>query len=63
MTSTASESAVPPRAYEVVLKSVEADLRAGRLKIGEQLPGERSLAEMHGISRASVRDAIRILDA
>lgn len=63
MTSTSSESAVPPRAYEVVLKSVEADLRAGRLKVGDQLPGERSLAEMHGISRASVRDAIRILDA
>lgn len=51
-----------PRAYETVLHSIEADLRAGRLKIGDQLPGERALAERHGISRASVRDAIRILD-
>ncbi len=53
----------PVRAYETVLGSIEADLRAGKIKIGDQLPGERSLAETHGISRASVRDAIRILDA
>ncbi|ASN38209.1 GntR family transcriptional regulator [Arthrobacter sp. 7749] len=55
--------AQPARAYETVLTSIEADLRAGKIKIGDQLPGERSLAETHGISRASVRDAIRILDA
>lgn len=51
-----------PRAYQIVLESVENDLRSGRLSIGDQLPGERALAEQHGISRASVRDAIRILD-
>ncbi|MFI5086212.1 MAG: FadR/GntR family transcriptional regulator [Actinomycetales bacterium] len=51
-----------PRAYEAVLASIEADLRAGRLSIGDRLPGERTLSERHGISRASVRDAIRILD-
>ncbi|GHD00193.1 FadR/GntR family transcriptional regulator [Zhihengliuella salsuginis] len=51
-----------PRAYETVLQGVEADLRSGNLKLGDQLPGERALAEKHGISRASVRDAIRILD-
>nr|WP_245348363.1 FCD domain-containing protein [Paeniglutamicibacter psychrophenolicus] len=45
------------------MKSIEADLRSGKIKIGDQLPGERLLAETHGISRASVRDAIRILDA
>lgn len=51
------------RTYETVLSNIEADLRAGRLKLGDQLPGERILAETYGISRASVRDAIRILDA
>jgi GntR family transcriptional repressor for pyruvate dehydrogenase complex len=61
--STAKQPAQPARAYETVLTSIEADLRAGKIKIGDQLPGERSLAETHGISRASVRDAIRILDA
>ena len=51
-----------PRAYQVVLTAIENDLRSGVLTLGDQLPGERALAEQHGISRASVRDAIRILD-
>ena len=63
VTSTPSTPPAPARAYESVLNSIEADLRAGRIKLGDQLPGERALAETHGISRASVRDAIRILDA
>ncbi|PYI66835.1 GntR family transcriptional regulator [Arthrobacter livingstonensis] len=54
--------AAGPRAYEAVLASIEAELRAGTLRIGDRLPGERTLSETHGISRASVRDAIRILD-
>lgn len=49
--------------YEVVLRSIEADLRAGVLSIGDRLPSERTLAEKFGISRASVREAIRVLDA
>lgn len=63
LNSKAQNSPQPVRAYETVLKSIEADLRSGKIKIGDQLPGERALAETHGISRASVRDAIRILDA
>ncbi|MGA7203033.1 MAG: FCD domain-containing protein [Specibacter sp.] len=50
------------RSYEAVLHAIEADLKDGRIKVGDRLPGERSLALAHGISRASVRDAIRILD-
>lgn len=52
----------PGRAHQRVLDWVEAQLRAGQLRIGDQLPGERALAEAHGISRASVRDAIRTLE-
>lgn len=51
------------RSYEAVLESIEDELKAGRIKVGDQLPGERALALKHGISRASVRDAIRVLDA
>ncbi|MDJ0313947.1 FCD domain-containing protein [Arthrobacter sp. H35-D1] len=51
------------RSYEAVLASIEAELKTGRIKVGDQLPGERALALKHGISRASVRDAIRVLDA
>ncbi|GAA1347213.1 FadR/GntR family transcriptional regulator [Falsarthrobacter nasiphocae] len=49
------------RSYETVLREVEEGLRSGSLRLGDRLPGERALAAEHGISRASVRDAIRIL--
>lgn len=49
--------------YELVLHRVEAELAAGRLRIGERLPGERALAEQLGISRPSVREAVRVLEA
>ncbi|MDJ0315987.1 FadR/GntR family transcriptional regulator [Arthrobacter antibioticus] len=62
--STLNPAPTPaPRSYDAVLNSIEADLRDGRIKVGDQLPGERALALAHGISRASVRDAIRVLDA
>lgn len=57
-----SDQSPEPRAYEAVLASIEADLRAGRLGIGDRLPGERTLSARHSVSRASVRDAIRVLD-
>ncbi|MER2137678.1 MAG: GntR family transcriptional regulator, partial [Arthrobacter sp.] len=61
MTSPAS---LPPRrSYDLQLENIEADLRTGAIKLGDQLPGERTLAETYGISRASVREGIRILDA
>lgn len=52
----------PPRAYNVILEWIEDELRSGRISLGEKLPGERILAERFSISRASVREAIRILD-
>ncbi|ASN53103.1 GntR family transcriptional regulator [Sinomonas sp. R1AF57] len=50
------------RAHDVVLRHIENSLRSGELKLGDRLPGERALAEQFGISRASVRDAIRSLE-
>jgi GntR family transcriptional repressor for pyruvate dehydrogenase complex len=49
--------------YELVLQQVEADLAAGRLRLGGRLLGERALAEQLGISRPSVREAVRVLEA
>ena len=51
------------RSYQTVLARIEADLAAGRLAVGGRLPGERVLAEEYGVSRASVREAIRVLEA
>lgn len=52
-----------PRAYSVVLNWLEEQLRSGEIVVGDKLPGERALAEQFSISRASVREATRILDA
>lgn len=49
--------------YTALLESIENRLRHGQLRIGDRLPGERTLAEEYGISRASVREALRILSA
>lgn len=57
---------MPPttaRAYTVVLDWLEERLRSGKISVGDKLPGERQFAEDFGISRASVREAIRVLDA
>ncbi|GEC98981.1 GntR family transcriptional regulator [Kocuria varians] len=50
-------------AYTVVLDWLERQLRAGELRVGDKLLAERTLAEDFGISRASVREAVRILAA
>ena len=50
-------------AYTVVLEWIEQQLRSGGLRVGDKLPAERTLAEDFGISRASVREAVRILAA
>lgn len=61
--STPESPLIPAaRSYEAVLNRIEADLRDGTIKVGDHLPGERAMALTHGISRASVRDAIRVLD-
>lgn len=51
------------KTYELVLQRVEADLAAGRLRPGDRLPGERALAAELEVSRPSVREAIRVLEA
>lgn len=51
------------RAYEQVLAQIEERIRAGVLKPGDRLPGERQLSAMLGVSRASVREALRVLEA
>lgn len=42
---------------------VTEELRSGRLHIGDHLPGERALAETLQVSRSSLREALRVLEA
>lgn len=51
------------KSFTLLLEVFERRLRTGELTVGDRLPGERALAEKYGISRASVREALRILDA
>lgn len=51
------------RAHELVLQRIERRLADGALSIGDRLPGERALAEDLSVSRSSVREAMRVLEA
>jgi GntR family transcriptional repressor for pyruvate dehydrogenase complex len=51
------------RIYEEVVSQVHELIRAGKLKAGDQLPSERELAETFKVSRTSVREALRALEA
>jgi GntR family transcriptional regulator, transcriptional repressor for pyruvate dehydrogenase complex len=52
-----------PRAFEQILGSLEASISAGSLGAGDRLPPERELAARFGVSRTSVREAIRVLES
>jgi GntR family transcriptional regulator, transcriptional repressor for pyruvate dehydrogenase complex len=56
-------AAVAPRAFEHILGELEASISAGALAPGDRLPPERDLAARYGVSRTSVREAIRVLEA
>lgn len=49
------------KVYEAVAKQIER-LILTKLQPGDKLPSERELAEMLGVSRSSIRDAIRSLE-
>ncbi|MFI2565736.1 FadR/GntR family transcriptional regulator [Paenarthrobacter sp. NPDC018779] len=51
------------RTHELVLEWIEQQLSSGELALGGRLPGERTMAEQLQVSRTSVREAVRILEA
>ena len=51
------------RISETVVDQILDLIEDGRLKIGDQLPGERDLVNQLQVGRASVREALRILEA
>ncbi|MFJ4262202.1 FadR/GntR family transcriptional regulator [Paenarthrobacter nicotinovorans] len=51
------------RTHELVLQWIEKQLSDGELVLGGRLPGERTMAEQLQVSRTSVREAVRILEA
>jgi DNA-binding FadR family transcriptional regulator len=51
------------KAHEAVMNWVTQELSSGRLRIGDHLPSERTLAETLQVSRSSLREALKVLEA
>ena len=77
MTTSSSRPAAPPdadkgdlltrvsmgRISEVIVEQVRLLIRQGQLSAGDRLPSERELCERFGVSRVTVREALRVLEA
>ncbi|MEM6941170.1 MAG: GntR family transcriptional regulator [Pseudomonadota bacterium] len=50
-------------AYGLAVKHLKRQVHMGMLLPGERLPAERKLAEQIGISRVTLREALRVLEA
>lgn len=51
------------RTHEQILEQIEEQIIQGQLKVGDRLPGERDLVGILGVSRTTVREALRVLEA
>jgi len=49
------------RLYERIVSQIEQRIETGELKVGDQLPSERELAEQFTVSRTAVREAVKAL--
>ncbi len=49
------------RLYEQIVSQIEQRIIKGDLKVGDQLPSERELAEQFAVSRTAVREAVKAL--
>ena len=52
-----------PKAGDVLADQLRTRIRSGELREGQALPAERALVQQTGLSRVSVREALRLLEA
>ena len=63
MDPPAGGRARPLRAFEEIVSQLEQAIREGSLRTGDRLPAERELAHAFQVSRTSLREALRALEA
>jgi DNA-binding FadR family transcriptional regulator len=51
------------RISSVIVDQIRDHIRSGRLPLGSRLPSERAMCAQFGVSRVTVREALRVLDA
>ena len=49
--------------FEDIVRQIRRLIKRGKLRTGDRLPAERDLAQTFKVSRASVREAIRVLES
>lgn len=50
------------RASQAIVEQIRGLMREGKLRPGDRLPSERDLCQQFGVSRVTVREALRILE-
>ena len=53
----------PTRAHEAVLAQLQRKILKGELAPGDRLPSEREMMEIFGVSRPTVREALRVAES
>jgi DNA-binding FadR family transcriptional regulator len=50
------------RIFQDVVQQIQEAIIQGHLQVGDQLPAERKLIEMFGVSRGTLREGLRVLE-